>query len=190
MLQKIREYFVQNVEDNGTIKKLVREEYVCDSPSELPTADYKEGQVLSIGSAAWDVSAGNLYGLNGSGVWVNQKTGAKTIQITQQPASAEVEAGESVTFTVAANGSSLTYQWKSSSDGTSYSNISGATSASYTFTTAAADNGKYYECVVTDGDSNTATSSAAVLTVTEEPEPEPEDNTDDTDNTEPEQNNG
>lgn len=187
MLQKIEEHFVQNVDDNGIIKQLVRAEFVCDSPSELPTADYKEGQNLSIGSMGWDVSTGNLYGLNSAGVWINQETGAKTIQITQHPASSEVEAGESVTFTSAANGSNLTYQWKSSSDGTTYSNISGATSASYTFTAAAADNGNYYQCVFTDDANNTATSNAAVLTVTEEPEPEPENDTDDT---EPEQNNG
>lgn len=185
----VKEQFLQNVKVSEEIKKLVLEEIIVDSSSELPTVDYKDGQLLAMGSHAIDVSTGTEYRINSSGVWINQSTGGTTIQITQQPVSAEVEAGESVTFTVAANGTSLTYQWKSSSDGTTYSNISGATSASYTFTTAAGDNGKYYECVITDSNSNTATSNAAILTVTEpaqDPDTEPTSDPDPDD----EQNNG
>ena len=182
----MREYFMQNLESNGVLKKLVREEIVVDNAADLPTADYKEGQILAIGSAVWNVSTGDFYGLDSNGVWINQKTGAKTIQITQQPADAEVTSGESVTFTVAANGYSLSYKWQSSSDGTTWSDVSGATSATYTFTTASADYGNYYHCVVTDGDSNTATSNAASLTVNEpEPEPEPEPDPEPDDDTEP-----
>ena len=92
----MREYFMQNVESSGVLKKLVREEIVVDNVADLPTADYKEGQILAIGSAVWDVSTGDFYGLDSNGVWINQKTGTKTIQITQQPADAEVTSGESV----------------------------------------------------------------------------------------------
>ena len=171
----IKEYFKKNVEVNGEIKKLVREELAIDSTADLPTADYKEGLVLAMGSAAWDVSTGDFYGLDSSGVWTNQKTGAKTIQITLQPVDVEVESGSDAAFTVAANGYSLTYQWQASSDGTTYTDISSATSTTYSFTTAAADDGKYFRCVITDGDSHTATSNAAKLDVNEpEPEPEPD----------------
>lgn len=99
------------------------------------------------------------------------------IQITKQPENAEVTAGEDATFTVEATGYSLSYKWQSSSDGTTWTDISGATSATYTFTTEATDNGNSYHCVITDGDSYSATSSAAVLTVNEpeqEPDPDPE----------------
>lgn len=179
----VKEQFVQNVKVSEEMKKLVMEDIIVDTASDLPTADYKDGQILAMGSHAIDVSTGTEYRINSSGVWINQSTGGTTIQITQQPQSASVEAGESVTFTVAANGSSLTYQWKSSSDGTTYSSISGATSASYTFTTEASDDGKYYECVITDSSSNSVASNAVTLTVTEpasdpdpEPDPDPEQN--------------
>ena len=158
-----------------------------DSAAELPSGGIIGDKKAALGSSAIDVSTGNEYRINSSGVWINQSTGAKTIQITQQPESAEVTAGDEVTFTVAASGYSLSYKWQSSSDGTAWADISGATSASYTFTTESAYNGKSYRCVVTDGDSNTATSSAAELTVNE-PENEPSTEQEEGDDTE--QNNG
>ncbi len=151
-----------------------------DSAEDLPAGGVVGNTQGALGSSAIDVSTGTEYRLNSSGVWINQTTHAKTIQITQQPENAEAIAGDEVTFTVAASGYELTYKWQSSSDGTTWTDISGATSASYTFTTAAADNEKSYHCVVTDGDSNSATSNAAVLAVTE-PESEPaDDQADDT----------
>lgn len=158
-----------------------------DSTAELPPGGIIGNKKAALGSSAIDVSTGNEYRINSSGVWINQSTGAKTIQITQQPESAKVTAGDEVTFTVAASGYSLSYKWQSSSDGTAWTDISGATSASYTLTTESADNGKSYRCVVTDGDSNTATSSAAELTVNE-PENEPSTEQEEGDDTE--QNNG
>ena len=147
-----------------------------DTSDELPAEGIINGRKAALGSSATDVSTGNEYRINSNGVWINQSTGAKTIQITQQPESAEVTAGDEVTFTAAASGYSLSYKWQDSSDGTAWTDISGADSAAYTFTSAVADNGKYYRCVVTDGDSNTITSSAAALTVNE-PEQAPDDST-------------
>lgn len=154
-----------------------------DSASDLPAGGIIGEKTAALGSSAVDVSTGATYRINSSGVWINQTTGTKTIQITQQPENAEAVAGDDVTFTVAASGYSLSYKWQSSSDGTTWSDVSGATSAAYTFTTAAADNGKSYHCIVTDGDSNSVTSSAAELLVTE---PEPEPDSDPTPDTEPE----
>jgi len=48
----------------------------------------------------------------------------------------------------ASSGASFSFQWQSSADGTTYSNISGATSASYT-SSAAVTAATYYKCVVT-----------------------------------------
>ena len=86
--------------------------------------------------------------------------------ITTQPESKTVTVGQTATFTVAATGTSPTYQWQYSTDGgATWTNIPGATSNSYTTDTTALDmNGYQYQCVV----SNTAgkvTSSAATLTV-------------------------
>lgn len=148
-----------------------------DSASDLPAGGIIDEVQAALGSSAIDVSTGATYRLNSSGVWINQSTGAKTIQITKQPENAEVTAGEDATFTVEATGYSLSYKWQSSSDGTTWTDISGATSATYTITTEASDNGKSYHCVITDGDSNSATSSAATLTVNEpeqEPDPDPD----------------
>ena len=86
--------------------------------------------------------------------------------ITTQPASQTVDAGASVTFTAASSDSSGdTVQWKvSSNGGTTFTNISGATSTSYTFTAAGAQNGDEYEAVFTNT-AGTLTSDAATLTV-------------------------
>jgi hypothetical protein len=80
--------------------------------------------------------------------------------ITTQPSSATVNTGASVTFSVVASGTSpLTYQWYKSS-----SPISGATSASYTISSAATSDAGNYSVVVTNA-LGTATSSTATLTV-------------------------
>ena len=80
--------------------------------------------------------------------------------ISTQPVSQSVTAGSSVSFTVVAYGAAtLTYQWRK--DGTA---ISGATSASYTISSAATTDAGSYDVVVTNS-KGTATSSAAILTV-------------------------
>ncbi len=86
--------------------------------------------------------------------------------VTTSPTSQTINAGSSVTFTAAASGNpAATVQWMVSSDsGATFSNIAGATSASYTFTAAAGDNGKQFEAVFTNS-AGTVTSTAATLTV-------------------------
>jgi DNA-binding beta-propeller fold protein YncE len=86
------------------------------------------------------------------------KAGAPSI--TTQPAAATAAAGDTATFTAAASGSSLTYQWLR--NGTP---INGATSASYTTPalTAADDNAAYAVQVKSDG--GTVVSNVATLRV-------------------------
>lgn len=81
--------------------------------------------------------------------------------ITSQPTSQTRAVGQTATFTVAANGAPApTYQWQRGT-----TNISGATSASYTTpATVAGDNGATFRCVVTNS-AGTATSNSATLTV-------------------------
>ena len=86
--------------------------------------------------------------------------------ITVQPSSQTVTAPAVATFSVTATGSgTLTYQWQRNG-----SNISGATSSSYTtpataVTGGSANNGDTYRCIVTGDTAPAATSSSATLTV-------------------------
>ena len=118
--------------------------------------------------------SGNQYRcvVTGSGVSVISAPATLTVNaaattITTQPSNVTVTEGETATFSVTATGSSLTYQWQQSTDGSAWANISGATSSSYTTQAATMDmDGWQYRCVVTDGNSNGVTSQAATLTVT------------------------
>ena len=85
--------------------------------------------------------------------------------ISTQPAAKTVTAGETATFSVAAAGSApLSYQWKKGG-----TDISGATTSSYTTpATSLADSGTAYSVVVTN-ELGTATSDAVILTVTMAP---------------------
>jgi hypothetical protein len=84
-------------------------------------------------------------------------------QITQQPSSTTVTAGQSASFSITATGSSLTYQWRKG--GTA---IAGATAATYTISSTSTADAGSYDCVVTNS-SGSATSSAASLTVNAAP---------------------
>lgn len=85
--------------------------------------------------------------------------------ITTQPASQSVTAPTAATFSVVATGSPA-YQWQMSVNaGLSFSNIAGATGASYTTpATAVSDTGKQFRVVV-GNPAGTVISSAAMLTV-------------------------
>ena len=87
--------------------------------------------------------------------------------ITTQPASQIVKAGSAATFTVAASGTPTpTFTWQRSNDsGTTWTAITGATSATYTFTVAKADTAAQFRAVATNAVSPDATSTAATLTV-------------------------
>ena len=85
--------------------------------------------------------------------------------ISTQPAAQTVTGGETATFSVTAAGTApLSYQWKKGG-----TDISGATTSSYTTpATSLADSGTAYSVVVSN-DVGTATSDAVILTVTMAP---------------------
>ena len=95
-----------------------------------------------------------------------------TITIGTQPAAASVVAGGTATFTVVATiapAGTLSYQWQKQEAGaTTWSNISGATSDSYTTAalTVADDNGDKYRVVLSGDAAKNVTSRSATLTVT------------------------
>ena len=86
--------------------------------------------------------------------------------ITTQPVNQPVTAPATAIFSVTAAGNPTpSYQWQKSTDGVTFNNISGATSASYTTpSTTTADNGAKFRCVASNSQ-GTATSNAATLTV-------------------------
>ena len=85
--------------------------------------------------------------------------------ISTQPASQTVTAGQTATFAVAATGTApLTYQWRKNG-----SNISGATSSTYTTpATVSGDNNAVFTVVVSNS-AGTVASSSATLTVNAPP---------------------
>jgi hypothetical protein len=86
--------------------------------------------------------------------------------IVSSPASQAVVSGSSVTFTAAATGyPTPTVQWQQSTNGRTYTSISGATNMSYTINAvASSQNGYLYRAVFTNS-VGSATTAAAVLTV-------------------------
>lgn len=80
--------------------------------------------------------------------------------ITQQSQSVTVAAGATASFSVAASGVELHYQWYR--DGVA---IADATAATVAFTAASTDHGARFHAVVTDGVGQSVASDAATLTV-------------------------
>lgn len=93
-----------------------------------------------------------------------------TPTITTQPSNQSVITGTTgVSISVTATGNSLSYQWKSSTNGSTFTNISGATASSYAYPTSSAGT-KYYRCVVTNtvnGYTSSLNSSSATITVSD-----------------------
>jgi glucose/arabinose dehydrogenase len=90
-----------------------------------------------------------------------RSTASQPPTITSQPANRTVAIGQQAAFSINATGTQpLSYQWQRGT-----TNISGATSSSYSLTAQATDNGASFRAVVTNA-FGTATSSPATLTVT------------------------
>jgi len=92
------------------------------------------------------------------------------VTISTQPASQTVcSNAASVVFTTAASGTGLTYQWQLSTNGTTWNNVSGATSSTYTINTpGVALNNNQYRVVVSGISACTPVpSDVATLTVNE-----------------------
>ena len=85
--------------------------------------------------------------------------------VTTQPAAVTICAGSNTTFTSAATGTNIAYQWQVSTGGP-FTDIVGATNAGYTVTAATAgQNNSQYQVVVSGACTPAAVSSAATLTV-------------------------
>lgn len=91
-----------------------------------------------------------------------------TVSVTTQPVNQTVCEGSAASFTVAGSGTGIVYQWQLSTDGgSSWSNISGAASATYTIaSTTVAMNNNRYRCQLSNTTCTTpGISNPAILTV-------------------------
>ena len=88
------------------------------------------------------------------------------LRITANPEDAEGAAGDNAVFTVAAEGTGLTYQWQYCNANSSVwrtSSLSGNDTPEITVPIAKYRDGQKYRCVVTDQDGNSVTSESASI---------------------------
>ena len=94
------------------------------------------------------------------------------IAITTQPTGADVCIDGDALLTVSISGGSgdITYQWQSSTNGTDWSDIDGATAATYDAPTTSAAGTTYYRVVIAaaDGGCEDSTSEEAIVVVQED----------------------
>jgi len=119
-------------------------------------------ELYGVGSAE-SIAVKRAYAAINVGTDVDE-IGASGVSITTQPNNVTVAAGGTATFSVAASGGTAPYSYAWYRNGTQ---ISGATSATYSFTAQTADNGAVFKAIVSDSSSpvKTATSNNATLTV-------------------------
>ncbi|RYY58121.1 MAG: T9SS type A sorting domain-containing protein, partial [Chitinophagaceae bacterium] len=118
-------------------------------------------KIQSVGNIFFDINDVNF----------EVKVPACAPQITTQPVTSPLCVGSTASFTVAATGSPLSYQWQVSTDGTNYSNAPGAgTSATYSLSNVqASQNGNRYRVAITGGCAPGATSNPVTLNVVSPP---------------------
>lgn len=116
------------------------------------------GRVAAAAMAAIVAACGG--GGGGGGEGADSTTPPPAPVITTQPAAQTVDDGAAASFSVAASGSGLAYQWQRNG-----SAVAGATAATYTIATAAlADDGARFSVVVSNA-GGSVTSSEALLSV-------------------------
>ena len=150
--------------------------YEGANEDKLPPGTYKGNVVLYAGYTTKNVTAGaEVTDVDLDKLWKYEIPVTLTLKslIDTQPGDQSVIEGTFAAFSVSAsskvkNNAELTYQWQESVDaGKNWTNITEATSATYTITdTTTAISGKQYRCVVTSKmDGVVETSEAATLTV-------------------------
>ncbi len=96
-------------------------------------------------------------------------------KITQQPSNVTAVIGDTVSFSVSATGTAtLAYQWQeklSTSSSWQNTSLSGNKTNTLRFTAKTAHNGRYFRCIVTDGNGFSITSNEVKLTVVSSADP-------------------
>jgi uncharacterized repeat protein (TIGR03803 family) len=158
---------------DGTANDFTATYSSSDKYNELVAITYKAGSAGQTLVITYTKTS-NVNGTNGSAdlmaAWLG---GAQTApvntapQVTTNPKTQSITAGQTVTFTASANGNPApTVQWQVSTDGgKTFTNIPGATSTTYSFTASIGQSGDEYLAVFTNS-VNYGITSAATLTVT------------------------
>ena len=105
-----------------------------------------------------------------SWISISDVTEPAALQITANPEDYAGQRGETAVFTVAAEGTGLSYQWQycnATSNIWRDSSMEGSNTESVSVPIQSYRDGQKYRCIVTDAYNNTATSDMAVLTVKE-----------------------
>ncbi|MGZ3184445.1 MAG: M4 family metallopeptidase [Telluria sp.] len=120
-------------------------------------------QLYGVGSKE-AIAVRRAYAAINVGTDVPETTTGGAVGISSQPQSITVSAGSTASFSVTATGGTAPYKYQWMRNG---ANISGATSATYSFTAQSTDNGAVFAVKVTDSATTptTATSNNATLTV-------------------------
>jgi len=117
----------------------------------------------TVGQGVLGASSGGSFSLNG-GFWQSASP-CSAPSVSSQPSNQTVCAGVSANFSVTANGTSPSYQWRRNTINLSNGgNISGATSATLTINPAGSSDAGSYDVVITAA-CGIATSDAATLTI-------------------------
>nr|WP_269106694.1 M4 family metallopeptidase [Massilia sp. TS11] len=117
-------------------------------------------ELYGVGSKE-DIAVQRAYAAINVGADVDEP-GSAVLAISSQPASLTVAPGASASFAVTATGGSAPYSYQWLRNGTA---ISGATSASYSFTAQSSDNGASFSVQIKDATNAMVTSNSATLTV-------------------------
>ena len=139
------------------------------------SSSYSTGptSVAADNGAVYSVAVTNFAGTVASGTATLTVTaGIVAPAITQQPTDASVVVGTTATFSAAATGTALLFQWeRSDAPGLPFSAINGANAATYTTTAVSgADSGARFQVRVSNA-AGTVTSNPATLTVITTPPP-------------------
>jgi hypothetical protein len=81
--------------------------------------------------------------------------------ISANPGNNNICLGGTASFSITASGDYLRYQWQRQPSGGSWTDISGATTSSYSYTPAAGDDGCLFKCIVRNGCNPSGVSSAS-----------------------------
>jgi len=146
----------------GTFTTLQR--FAGGAEGGFPTALVQGGDARIYGTAA---EGGRLGGGTIFRISVDTTTSPVPPQIAVHPSSQSVAPGATATFVAAATGSPApAVQWQvSTNDGSTFTNVTAAVSATYSFAAAPGDSGKQFRAVFTNS-AGSATTNAARLTVT------------------------
>lgn len=124
--------------------------YIKNSIQNQSSSTFYTGTESTTGT---DANHYDLYTVEGGDAKLLYNAVVPTISIITHPQTQTINGGSSVTFSVTATQDSITgtlsYQWQRSIDGGStWFNVSGATSNSYTFATSNSNNGNKYRVLI------------------------------------------